>query len=88
MTNKYYKATKKLNNKNKTNSLYIQDSTDKFASTNSQKLEIISTFFKDMLAPPIDETHMKIYKPTPMKTPFNKLEIKKSSKISKKWQGL
>ena len=84
-SNRYYQATKKLKNKNKTNTLYVQDPKENFASTNTQKIEIISTFFKDMLAPPIDETHLKKYQPTPMKIPFNTLEIKKNSKISKKW---
>ena len=82
-SNRYYKATKKLKNKNKTTNLYVQDPEGNFAGTNIQKIEIISNFFKDMLAPPTDERDLKYYQPTPMKTPFNKLEIEKAAKSLK-----
>ena len=81
-SNKCYAAIRKFNRMTKKKPLCVKDDEGNVASSDEEKIEIITKYFKKMLAPEGAETN-KEYKPTEMRNPFTEEEIRKAAKSLK-----
>ena len=74
-SNRYHKAIKELRRIKKIEPLTVQNDDGEFATTEEQQIEIITSYFKKMLAP--ETAPRKSYKPSKIRTPFTAEEIRK-----------
>ena len=78
--NKCYKAIRNLQMKKAQKPLLVKDENGNIATTENQKIKLITKYFKEVLVPTL-ETELKKYKPTKMRNPFTRSEITKSAKL-------
>ncbi len=70
---RYYKAIKELKRQTKVKPLTIKNEDDEIATTEEQQIEIITAYFKKMLAP--ENEPAKSYEPSEIRHPFTAEEI-------------
>jgi len=77
-SNRYYKIIKEIRRMKKIEPLTVLNEEGEFATTEKQQIEIITSYFKKMLAPAAEPR--KYYKPSRIRNPFTAEEIKKIAK--------
>ena len=74
-SNRYYKAIKEIRRLKKVEPLTVKNENGEVATTEEQQIEIVTSYFKRMLAP--EGKEIPSYKPTKLRRPFTAEEIRK-----------